>query len=184
MILKLGTKERVQTFIREIPQIAVKKEIHKKRLRTKEHVTNYRAKSKNTERIERKHKLETKETSTSSSSVILLLPSFVRLPVRVAVDPSSIVLPDPSLADLIINVDHQREWYSRRPPRESQRPRVGHRIGHRDIDQKGSQKSLKEERVIHKSVRHSLLKQRPNPRLTNHQIRPLHDDDRDKVRRV
>ena len=108
----------------------------------------------------------------------------MRLPVRVAVHPSSLVLADPALADLVINVDHQREGHSRRPPREPQRAGIGHRVGHGDIDQKGAQNRLEEQRVIHKRVRHPLLKQRADPRLANHQVGPLHDDDGDEVRRV
>jgi len=99
-------------------------------------------------------------------------------------DPSSLVLPDPSLSDLVVDVDHQREWYSSSPPRKPHWPGARHRVGKSDINQKGAQNRFKEQRVVHKRVCHSLLEQRTDPRLTNHQIRPLHDDNRDKVRSV
>ncbi len=123
-------------------------------------------------------------SSSSPSHQFLGPPPYVHLPEGVAVDPSSVVLPDPALPHLVIDVDHQREWHSGRPPRESQWPRTRHIVGRRLIHQEGAQQCLKEQRVIHKRVGHSLLKQRPDPRLTNHQIGPLHDDDRDKVRCV
>merc|ERR1719295_2141204 len=103
------------------------------------------------------------------------------LPIGVPSEPSLFVSADIALPHLVIDINHQRKGHSGGPMHESQWASARHRVGHRDVDQKGSQNRLEKERVIHKRIRHSLLKQRSDASFTNHQICPLHDDNRDEI---
>mmetsp|Transcript_52560 Transcript_52560/g.87038 ORF Transcript_52560/g.87038 Transcript_52560/m.87038 type:complete len:294 (-) Transcript_52560:282-1163(-) len=98
--------------------------------------------------------------------------------------PSMGVLAGPSFTHLIVHIDHQREWDSSSPPGKSQRSGSSHSVRHWYIHQKRAQNGLKEKRIVHEHVGHSLLKQRSHSRLANHQVGPLHHNDTDKVGRV
>ena len=103
------------------------------------------------------------------------------LVVGLPLDPGSrSVATEKSLPALIIDEDEKGEGHGRKPPVDVQRVHPETLVHARSVGQHGGKNSLEDETEVHEVVLHTLLEHGVLPGLTDDEIGPLHDHDRDE----
>jgi len=95
-------------------------------------------------------------------------------------NPSARITPEEVLPALVIDEDGEREGKGRQPPVEVERVHPQPLVHARGVGQEGGQHGLEDQTKVHEPVLHTLLEHGVLPGLTDDEISPLDNDNRDK----
>ena len=105
-------------------------------------------------------------TAFHSSSVLVI---------GLMLNPSSRIVSQDPLSDLIKDKDQNGKWHSREPPRDGKRVHFQALVHSRCVGEESCQDSFKENSKVHHIIHHALLEDRVLSGLTNDEISPLYN---------